>query len=199
QITSLSDGAWENSATWSCNCIPSSADVGPIIVAHAKNVTEDLSIDELVIANGGQLTIDQGITVTVEDDFISTPLLVEAGGQLINNGVIDLTSVFIAGIIVDGVFENSSDIILSDPLFLIFNNGSTYRHNHASGGDIPLASWDPNSTVEITGLGDSNPAPPNNLNQAFGNFTWNTAAMGEPSPSTSFNLGGQLTNIQGDL
>src|SRR5690606_15149172 len=152
QITSLSDGAWENSATWSCNCVPSSADVGPIIVAHAKNVTEDLSIDELVIANGGQLTIDQGITVTVEDDWISTPLLVEAGGQLINNGVIDLTSVFIAGIIVDGVFENSSDIILGDPSFLIFNNGSTYRHNHASGGDIPLASWDPNSTVEITGL-----------------------------------------------
>src|SRR5690606_12777087 len=81
----------------------------------------------------------------------------------------------------------------------VFSAGSTYRHSHSSGGDLPRATWDVNSTCEISGLTDSNPSPPANLDQSFGNFTWNTPGMGATMPATAFHLGGLLSNINGDL
>src|SRR5690606_12393445 len=71
---------------------------------------------------------------------------------------------------------------------------STYRHNFFSGGDIPLATWYPNSTCEISALNAGSPTSPGNLNQTFGNFTWNTPSLG-----STLSLGGQLTSISGNL
>ena len=53
---------------------------------------------------------------------------------------------------------------------LIFQSGSTYVHDR-SGGSIPAASWNPNSTCEIHGVVTTLPA---GLTQTFGNLTWNS-------------------------
>src|SRR5690606_32959011 len=197
QITSQQDGDWGDPDTWDCDCVPTSEDAGPIIVENNVVIDADIFLNEVVIANGGIVTINSGVTVTIKEDFTAIPLLVEAGGQLINNGTIDLISwAFTQGIIVDGILENSSTIDLADPSLLIFNSGSTYRHAFASGGDIPLANWDANSTCEITGLSGAAPAVPGNLNQTFGNFTWNTTSL---ATGPTFHLGAQLTTVNGDL
>src|SRR5690606_37520947 len=96
------------------------------------------------------------------------------------------------GVVVDGTLESSGAIDILDPLLLVFNTGSIYRHNNASAGDVPLATWDAGSTCEIVGLTD--PVSPGNLNQTFGHFVWNT-----PSLLGDVNLGGQLSSISGNL
>lgn len=123
--------------------------------------------------------------------------MIDAGGLLINDGNIDLANqVFFTASQIFGTIRNSSVIDVIDASLLVFNDGSTYQHNYTSGGDIPLVTWSANSSVEIINLSDSNPLAPNNLNQQFGNFIWNTPGMGA---TTTFSLNGQLSNIQGDL
>lgn len=195
QINSAADGNWEDIGTWDCNCVPTETD--QITVSHSVTINGDIFISNLVVANGGLLTINPGVVLTVNDNFSSPPLIIESGGQLTNNGTLDLLSGLVFfGAEVNGVLENSSTIDLGADFFLIFNAGSVYRHSHPSGGDIPIATWDLNSTCEIAGLGTLNPLPPGNLNQAFGNFVWNTPGMGNV---TTFNLGGQLNTVNGDL
>ncbi|MGE0772967.1 MAG: T9SS type A sorting domain-containing protein [Cyclobacteriaceae bacterium] len=197
QINSVATGDWDDPNTWDCACVPDVNSFDDIIVNHNIAVTNDINLNRVTITNGNTVTINGGVTVTIEEDFVNTPLIINAGGALVNNGTLDLGSLlFFTPCDVSGTLESSSTITIFDPSVLVFNSGSTYRHNHASGGDIPVAIWDSNSTVEISGLTNTSPAAPNNLNQTFGNFTWNTPSMGSTS---TFSLGGQLTNVQGNL
>jgi hypothetical protein len=72
-----------------------------------------------------------------------------------------------------------------------FNAGSTYEHNSAeSASNIPVSTWNVNSTCLITGItGDQ----PGNLDQSFGNFTWNC-----PNQNTNLNLSG-IPHVTGNF
>jgi len=86
-----------------------------------------------------------------------------------------------------------------------FKSGSFF-YDGADGGVIPTATWDVNSTCDITGyVKNTNGSPANtfqvSLNQAFGNFTWDSKNQQVINvatyPMTSF--AGQLTHVKGDL
>lgn len=71
-----------------------------------------------------------------------------------------------------------------------FNNGSIYIHD-VDGSSIPSATWNASSACNITGL--TNTAP-SNLNQSFGNFTYDC-----PDHAALINFNSALTSIAGDF
>ncbi|MDX9905077.1 MAG: hypothetical protein RBS55_00675 [Bacteroidales bacterium] len=72
-----------------------------------------------------------------------------------------------------------------------FNSGSVYDHNtKESGSDIPIATWNATSTCLISGI---TVYLPGNLDQAFGNLTWNCEDQ-----TDNFNLP-TLSAIQGSF
>lgn len=193
-------GAWRNVNTASAgpffNVVPSSAS-GEIIILHSIRVNASTTANEVTIVNGARLTINGSKVLTIVDDFSQTPLQINAGGILTNNGTLDLqTQLSATPCVVDGTLENTVSILTFDASLLVFNAGSNYRHLNRTGGDIPLGTWNIASTCTIAGMAEANALPPNNLGQAFGNFTWNTPSMGS---STTFSLGGGLQTVNGDF
>ncbi len=178
------------------NVLPSSTS-GTITIRHNLALNYANSVDQLVVNSGFQLTVNTGIVMTVQEDNSQPPIQVNSGGSLRNLGTLDLESQLLTtSCVIDGSLINASTIQLSNPLLLVFNTGSTYQHSNASGGNIPLATWNINSTCLINGLTAVNPASPGNLNQTFANFTWNTPSMGA---TTTFSLGGVLQTVNGNL
>lgn len=196
QINSVQDGDWDDINTWDCGCVPDFNDA-TILIGHNVTVVTDVTIDETFITTGGSLTINAGVVVTLNEDFVASPLTVEAGRTLTVNGTLDGSGLIISAIIVNGSVLNLGTISTLDPSVMSFGANANYTHSHASGGDIPLATWDATSNVLVNGMNQvTTPLPPNNLNQSFGNFTWNCPAQGT---NASFNFGGQLNSIQGTL
>src|SRR5258706_625196 len=196
--TSIQDGAWNNINTWDCGCVPDFNNA-TITIANNVTVTADVTIDETVITTGGSLTINNGVVVTLNEDFVTSPLTIGAGRTLTVNATLDGSVLIISPVVVDGNIVSSGIISILDPSVMTFSNGSNYTHSHTTGGNIPIATWDPASTVLVNGMSSANPSPPSNLNQSFGNFTWNCASQGTTTGPAVFSLGGQLTSIQGTL
>ena len=71
-----------------------------------------------------------------------------------------------------------------------FNSGSLYTHN-VDGSLIPVSTWNTNATCNITGVTGT---PPSNLNQSFGNFTYDCLSHG-----STVSFLGALTSVNGDL
>ncbi len=200
-------GNWNDPNTWeedtgggfntTLNTPNSSSGFITIRNSHVVTATADITTDETTVQSGGSIVVNSGITLTLDEDFSSTPLTVDIGGSLSNSGTLDLASLLIISpCVVNGNITNSNIISIADGSLLQFNSGSNYFHNFSSGGSIPLATWDSNSTCEINNLTAASPSAPSNLNQPFGNFRWNTPFMGTTS---TFSLGGQLTSVGGNL
>jgi hypothetical protein len=200
-------GNWNDPNTWeedtgggfntTLNTPNSSSGFITIRNSHVVTATTDITADETTVQSGGSIVINSGITLTLDEDFSSTPLTIDIGGSLSNSGTLDLASLLIISpCVVNGSITNSNNISIADGSLLQFNSGSNYFHNFSSGGSIPLATWDSNSTCEINNLTAASPSPPSNLNQPFGNFRWNTPSMGT---TTTFSLGGQLASVAGNL
>ncbi|MBA4056082.1 MAG: hypothetical protein C0490_15310, partial [Marivirga sp.] len=163
-------------------------------------ISEQYNANQIIIKNFGRLTIyGGGGKLTIIDDFVHTPLLVEAGGVLENIGTLDLQSqLSVTPCEIYGTLESFGSIQASNPALLLFHSGSLYQHANNSGGNIPLATWNINSTCMITGLSLANPVRPNNLGQEFGHFVWNTLSFGIQNV-TPFSLAGNLQMVRGNL
>ncbi len=208
QVSSVQDGDWDDPNTWDCACVPDFNN-GDISVIHNVDIPAAFSVQvaNLFIGDGssGNLVVDGDLTVAggtifVTEDFSSVPIFVvgSSGSLTINTtGILDLSSglIFTPCEIYGDVF-NSGSIQNADPSLLFFQSNSAYYHRFTTGGDIPLATYDQQSLVEINDLSSASPAAPNNLNQTFGDFTWNCPTMGT---TTTFHLGGQLQSVAGDL
>lgn len=193
------NGAWRNVATASAgpffNVVPSDVS-GTITILHNLTVTSRTQVNQLIVPSGVQLTVNANLVVV--EDFTQTPIQVNSNATLINNtGTIDLQSqLTTTPCQINGTLINRSVILISNPALLNFNSGSTYQHSNVSGGNVPSATWNINSLCLVNGLTASNPVAPGNLNQPFGNFTWNTPSMGVTS---TFSLGGGLQTVNGNL
>lgn len=196
QIQSVQSGDWDDPATWDCSCVPDASSFQPIIVLHNVTISADITLNQVQITSTGSVTINSGVTVTLDEDFANNPLVIDNGGSLTVNGTLDGTFLIISPILVDGTITSTGDIDIPDPSVMFFNAGSNYVHSHASGGTIPTATWDVTSNILVNGMNAGTPLPPTNLNQDFGNFTWNCPAQGN---NPSFHFGGQLNSVQGDL
>ena len=185
QYRSANTGNWNAPATWECSDdginwqvpttnTPTNAN-SFITIRNTHNVTVSANVtaDQLTIDAGGQVTVNTGITWTLNN----------------GTGATDVT--------INGTIENSGTMADIGNAVLVFNSGSIYRHAQ-NGGVIPSSvdfapvTWNTASTVEITGITST---APSGLAQSFGNFTWNSTSQG----ATTISLGGNLTTINGNF
>ncbi|NVO20891.1 MAG: T9SS type A sorting domain-containing protein [Bacteroidetes bacterium] len=148
----------------------------------------------------GTITIRNGHTVTVNTALGVDELTVEAGGTLVNvpnnDGFINLKNGAGTDLTVNGTWISKEDIDNNGTI--VFAAGSLYQHDRVTGkkspggfSEIPVASWNANSTCEILSVFGT---PYAGLNQSFGNFKWNFTTQSAP-----INLNGALTNVIGNL
>jgi len=139
--------SWHNGLEWTQPApnAPTYLDAAiTILDGHTITVTEDVAVDQLTLAAGGILVIEEGVTFSVRDG-IGTDCSVE--GTLRNHGVIAVEDQATLSLVQTGRYEHKQD-----------------------GGTIPNAVWRPSSTCVIDGVKESAPA---NGNQDFYNLLWN--------------------------
>jgi hypothetical protein len=115
---------------------------------HVIAVSAGVTVDQVLIESGGQVTVNAGQTLTIA-----------------NGGGTDLTVLGTLRIV-------GNDLTINAGATIAFGAGGLYQHAK-HGGNIPVATWDPASTVEIVGGAAAGATLPGNRNQVFGNFTWN--------------------------
>ncbi|MCK9409477.1 MAG: hypothetical protein M0R68_10130, partial [Bacteroidetes bacterium] len=171
---------WEkfNGTTWiAATTSPVLAD-GQITIRNGHIVTVSTShtggasgLDQILIETGGNLTVTTGGTF-----------------QIRNGAGVDLT------VYGDLVWQGGLITANGTPV-LEFLSGSKYNHklnaNAIVSGSAYTATWDPNSTIEVTGVTTT---APTKLNQAIGNLTWNCVSQ---TAAVSFTT--NLTNVTGSL
>lgn len=129
-------------------------------------------------------------TYTVTAATVANNVVVNSGVTLALNGTNTLTPVSAT---VDGAVtvSNTAGFVKGSGA-LLFNAGSSYNHSR-NGGDIPTATWDVSSTVNVTGVTTTLPTIAT-FNQTFGNVIWNS-----PSQSAGLSLAGNLTTVGGNF
>ena len=134
------NGSWAPAAS-----APGVADgVITIRSGDIATLTVSKTLNQLVVASGGVLSINSGQTLTLSNI---------AGTELDVNGTV----------------VNSGNITINAGATINFNAGSVYDHSQ-DGGTIPIASWNIASTCLISGITASTTLA--GLNQTFGNLTW---------------------------
>jgi len=159
---SVASGSWSSLSTWQyyngSDWVPAmiypTASDGTITVrsSHEVTVSDDISVDQVIIATGSQVNVSSGYSLTIDDDG-TDDIDFKVYGTVVNSGTITPIGK------------------------LAFNSGSTYQHAE-DGGTIPVATWDVASNCNITGITETAPNIPSST-QPFGNFTWNCASQGE--------------------
>ena len=187
---------FSNGGTKTISNVPTQT-IGRLIVTGNTNV----SLEAYTTGNA-TLTISTAVNDAIDVDAGSTLQImgIRSGG---NTSSMILTTSNLPGLVVniDGtllVTYGNSSWVGSLGVFtkggsnatINFNSGSVYTHN-VDGSLIPIATWNTNSTCNITGLTD---AAPSNLNQSFGNFTYQCAGH-----NTIINFNSALTTITGDF
>ncbi|MEQ8924204.1 MAG: hypothetical protein RLO81_00240, partial [Fulvivirga sp.] len=195
-------GDWNDPNSWIPAAVPTTAS-GTITIlnGHSITVSDTRSADQITVSSGGSLTISSSGTFTVAAGS-GDDLTINAGGilNIQSSGIIIIQNAVvpppprIALIRVAGTLNNAGTITNASSSTLIFESGSVYDHQYTStAGTIPTASWDSNSTCQITGY-TSNGSAPSGLGQSFGNFTWATASL-----ANFIDLNGALTSVAGNL
>ncbi len=171
---SVATGNWNAVATWqryngtswvAAAVVPDST-VQTITLqnGYAVTVTANTNADQLVINAGGVLAINSGVTFTLH----------KRGGT-------DLA--------ISGALINSGTLAQGTAVATVTSTG-LYMHNTNNTANL-VATWDPNSTCQFTGVTTALPA---NLAQAFGNVQWNNA-----SQTATLNIAGVLTTVAGNF
>lgn len=185
-ITStVSGGSWDQTSTWVGGVVPifnnSSAIsiVGPVTVSSTfYNSSTPLVIDQITINSGGTLTIEEGSQVNINAGA-GTDLTVTGTGQLQVNG---------------SLIQVSGATFSTTAANTFFNANSIYEHRNTSFGTLLTASWDPSSTILVSGLNAGSNAGAT-WAQSIGNLIFNCPNLGAGVAS----LQGQLTSIAGNF
>lgn len=181
---SQTSGNWGATSTWqsshdnvtwgNATLIPTStANSITVMETHTVSVAAGVTIDQTIV--NGTLNVNSGVTLSIANG---------TGTDLDINGTM----------YVNGTLSNNGLIDSSSEAAMRFEAGSNYIHkNTTDAGTIPGATWDLDSTCNITGY-TTNTSAPGGLNQAFGHFVWNC-----PGQSSGINTKGSLTDIGGDF
>jgi hypothetical protein len=127
----------------------------------------------------GAITILNGHTMTVGSSVTVDQVVVEAGGTVVHNsasgGTVTLNDGTGTDLTIYGTWrrQGSASISLNASASIEVSNGAVYEHNiGASGGSIPTATWNTNSTLLLNYSVNISSAP-TNLTQTFGKFEIN--------------------------
>ena len=137
------------------------------------------------------ITLQSGFAVTVTANTNADQLVINAGGVLAINGGVTFTLHKRGGtdLAISGALINSGTLAQGAAIATVTSTG-LYMHNTNNAANL-VATWDPNSTCQFTGVTTTLPA---NLNQAFGNVQWNNA-----SQTATLNIAGVLTTVAGNF
>jgi len=195
---SAATGNWTTASTWqtydgtswvAAATTPTSASGAiTILIGHIVTVSSTLTVDQLTVNVGGGLDIT--VTLTIANG---------AGTDLELNGILDNNSGTLS-------IQSGADVQVSGTMIvegtsgsttlngtINFAAGSTYRHARNS-GNLPSSArttWALTSTCEITGVTTTQPG---NLNQTFGNWTWNC-----PSQTQTESFGLSFNTVNGNF
>ena len=157
---SAQTGNWSNPSIWerfdgtswvAAASYPTSADNQVTILGgHIVTVTENVSVDQVMITAGGRINVSSGATLTV------------------TNGVAQ------NDMVVDGILDNTGSVVTTGAVLAV-NDGGIYIHS-TSGTNLPTVLWNNGSTCEITGWTNTTSLPLS-FNQSFYNFTWNCSGQ----------------------
>ncbi|WP_400193702.1 hypothetical protein [Hymenobacter sp. B81] len=159
--------------------------LGPTIVDDGGTLSVDAdgpTFEALTVKSGGQMLVNAGVTLT--------EARVESGGLLVQlpAGAITIshtTGSTLPDLMMLGQFRNQSDshdIQFELGASMKVGAGAVYTHS-ANGGSLPIAEWDPQSTLEIRQVVDASSF--GNDNQIFGNVVWETPDYGTSSSGSS--------------
>lgn len=174
------NGTFEESPAAIAPTISTTAGSITISNAHTVTVGTDISADQVTIVNGGTLLILAGVVYTVLDG-IGNDLVLQATASLSVEGTLTKTA---SAVIAGTSITNTT-----------FLSGSRYRHlNTTTEGGIPLAVWDTNATLEVSGFTTGRTLSSSTWSQNFGNIEWNCQ-----SQASTINLNSRITSIQGNF
>lgn len=175
-ITSVQDGAWNVTSTWSSGTIPESTNSTSIVIDHQVSIPAGFSIavDEVTINGELQVARDAWVEITSGNGIVL------ASGTLVVEGTI--------------LCQDGASLAGTTAINTNFLDGSRYVHMSVNEGVVPQATWHPNSTFELRGLTGNRTLSSANWSQAFGNFHYECPAQGD-----FVEFGGRLRNIRGDL
>lgn len=147
---SVATGNWNSTSTWSA--------------------TSGGASGASVPANGDVVTIEGGFTVTLNANSANlNSLTISSGSTLSATSGFTMSATTIT---VNGTYINGSTGTITVTTMNV-NSGGLYRHA-INNVNVPTATWNANSTLEVTGV------TANNLGgsgQTFGNVTWNCAGQ----------------------
>ncbi len=155
EFHSFQTGNWNDVATWAqydgttwIHPVPNVPTVSDgaitILDGHTVTITAADSADQLTVASGGTLLINEGVTFKIKNG-IGSDLMAE--GTVRNKGSITSEALATLNFVNSGLYEHAQD-----------------------GGIIPTATWRPGSTCLINSAKGS---APSNGNQNFHNIVWN--------------------------
>jgi hypothetical protein len=170
---------WQSSTdnlTWVTSATVPDNNATAITIRNLFNITSSGSV---VVDD---ITIDSGATLTVS-----------GGTFTLNNGtaIIDMQ--------VNGTFTYSGGTFTQNAsTVMAFGSNATYNHSIASTTlTLPIATWNPTSNCNVTGMTNATSIVGVNMGQAFGNFTWNNP--GQLSATAYVNIQNSGFSVAGTM
>lgn len=148
---SIASGDWNSTSTWNSSsdgvtwnaatCIPDAGNSSEITISSGTVVTltASISVDQFIIASGGELIVNASQTFTV-----------------LNGSGTDMS--------INGTLTNIGTVTLSGTN--VVNNGGIYNHA-INGGTIPTLTWNNGSTCKVTGATSTPPSGTDQLFHHF--------------------------------
>src|SRR5688572_17183116 len=172
---SVASGEWNALTTWqvyngsawiaAASAPSSSKNIIQIQSGHTVIITAGVSADQILIDDGGQLTINTGTLSlangTGTDLIVNGTLIINSSLAVSANGSIDVNNVAILkstgaisfGLLgfcnVNGRFKREGGSMPTSSLYWAINNGGTYQHAMNGGVLLPTGSWKSGSTCEV--------------------------------------------------
>ncbi len=84
----VTDGDWSNPSNWSAKRLPNANDTQVIIEANATITSSNHEVNSLIIAEDNTLTLNDGVKLTVNNEFINTntdAFIINDGAQVVQN------------------------------------------------------------------------------------------------------------------
>jgi hypothetical protein len=181
QTVSTRNGNWNDPGMWSPAVVPD-FNSGTITVNHIATILNGVTVvaDQITVGAAGGVTVDSGGILTINNGT-GNDLVITPGSQIIISGTLESANL--------AVISGSTATTTS------FLSGGRYRHLYTTTtGNLPLATWNSNSTLELAGYTTASAASGSTWSQNFGNVEWNCTAQ-----SFTFNLNGLLTSVAGNF
>jgi hypothetical protein len=168
---------WESSTdniTWITSATVPDNNATAITMSHDIISSGSLVVDDITIEAGATLTVSGG-TFTLNNGSAITDMQV--------NGTFTYSG---------GTFTQNASAVMA------FGAAATYNHSIASTTlTLPIATWNPTSNCNVTGMTNATSIVGVNMGQAFGNFTWNNP--GQISTTAYVNIQNSGFSVAGTM